>query len=249
LTYHAAVLFKQAKQRSAEKSRNQPSPTGSEPGSEPSTAGTRYAKLWSPSNEQDARRQIFNTDDDDDWRVGGQQDYSRLTPYFDKSSTVLDLGCGIGRVASFVAPECAEFWAVDVSPQMLVMASERLASCRNVHYALCEDVKFADVKDASVDLAYCLLVLQHLEREDAFLLLEELRRVIRPTGTVVLTYPNLLSDVYLDCFVGYAHSGAVAEPGRARIYTPQEVERILPAAGFSTEIVAEVEIRVVARPV
>ena len=47
-----------------------------------------------------------------------------------------------------------------------------------------------------------------VEREDAFLLLEELRRVIRPTGTVIVTYPNLLSDTYLDCFLQYAHNGA-----------------------------------------
>ena len=36
------------------------------------------------------------------------------------------------------------------------------------------------VPDDAVDVAYSLLTLQHLEREDAFALLRDLRRVVRP---------------------------------------------------------------------
>lgn len=213
---------------------------------------SRYARLWAPSNETDAKLQIFTNDREEDWRIGTAQDHARLEPYYDASSVVLDLGCGVGRVASVVAPRCRELWAVDVSPQMLTLAAERLAAYDNVRYVLCYDTRFPDVPDGSVDLAYCLLVMQHLEREDAFLLLEELRRVVRPSGTAVVTYPNLLSDAYLDCFVGYAHRGASAEMDRARIYTPQEIDRLMPAAGFAAEITTpdqDNEIRVVARPV
>lgn len=209
----------------------------------------RYAPLWNPPDEAGAIAQIYNTDDPGSFEEGGQQDFAQLAPYLDASSTALDLGCGIGRVARYVAPRCETLWAVDVSQRMLDLARGRLSEHRNICYTLCDDTRFAEVPSGSVDLAYSLLVLQHLEREDAFLLLEELRRVIKPSGTVVLTYPNLLSDTYLDCFVRYAHEGASVEPARARLYTPQEVERILPAAGFSCEIDAATEIRVVARPV
>jgi len=42
--------------------------------------------------------------------------------------------------------------------------------------------------------------------------------------------------------------GQVTNPARARIYTPQEVERILPAAGFEiAELDAGVEIVAVCR--
>lgn len=212
------------------------------------TEAPRYAGHWNPADESSAFLQIFNTDDPDSFEEGGRWDLERLRPWFDKDSTVLDLGCGIGRVARYVAPECALLWAVDASQRMLDMAAHRLRDLTNVRYAHCHDVTFADVPTGSVDMAYSLLVLQHLEREDAFLLLEELRRVIRPTGTVILTYPNLLSDTYLAGFVETAHRGDSTAIARARIYTPQEVEALLPAAGFRVEIEAGTEIRVIAHP-
>jgi len=222
------------------------------PGSDrgaPAGAGGRYGRLWNPPDETSAIRQIYNTDSPASFEEGGQLDFDWLRPFLGSGSTVLDLGCGIGRVARYVAPHCSVLWAVDASQRMLDLAAERLQGLTNVRYALCRDVVFPDVPSQSVDVAYSLLVLQHLEREDAFLLLEELRRVVRPTGTVLLTYPNLLSEIYLQGFVDYAHTGAASNPSRARLYTPQEVEAILPAAGFSAEIEAGTEIRVVARPV
>lgn len=209
----------------------------------------RYAGLWNPADETAAQLQIFNTDDPDSFEEGGRWDFDRLRPWFDKDSTVLDLGCGIGRVARYVAPECSLLWAVDASRRMLDLAAERLQDISNVKYAHCHDVTFPDVPSSSVDMAYSLLVLQHLEREDAFLLLEELRRVIRPEGTVILTYPNLLSETYLSGFVNYAHRRESTDPARARLYTPQEVLALLPAAGFRAEIDEGTEIRVTAHPV
>jgi len=209
----------------------------------------RYAGLWNPADETAALLQIFNTDDPESFEEGGSWDFDRLRPWFDKDSTVLDLGCGIGRVARYVAPECSVLWAVDASQTMLDLMADRLSDLTNIRYAHCHDVTFPDVPSESVDLAYSLLVLQHLEREDAFLLLEELHRVLRPTGTVFLTYPNLLSETYLSGFVEYAHRGHSADPARARLYTPEEVATLLPAAGFQAEIDAGTEIRVIAHPI
>jgi ubiquinone/menaquinone biosynthesis C-methylase UbiE len=207
-----------------------------------------YGQYWQPHANTDAMLQIYNTDNPASFEEGGRIDADRLSPYFDASSTVLDLGCGSGRVARYIAPFCATLWAVDASTRMLEFAKDRLGAFHNVRYAKCDDVTIPDVPTGSVDLAYSLLVLQHLEREDAFLLLRELRRVTKPTGVVVVTFPNLLSDTYLQAFVTYATTHETSNPARARIYTPQEVERILPEAGFSAEIDAEREIRAVCRP-
>ncbi|MBW3547508.1 MAG: class I SAM-dependent methyltransferase [Actinobacteria bacterium] len=161
---------------------------------------------------------------------------------------MLDLGCGIGRVARYVAPRCELLWAVDASEQMLTMARRRLGDLPNVRYERCLDNAVPVVPDASVDLAYSVLVLQHLEREDAFQLLRDLRRMVRPGGVAWLTFPNLLSDEYLSAFLAYVDQGQMANRCRARFYTPQEVERLLPAAGFEVEeLDAGVEIKVVAR--
>jgi hypothetical protein len=42
----------------------------------------------------------------------------------------------------------------------------------------------------------------------------------------------LLDDGYLESFVDYAASGESANKARARFYTPSEVARLVPAAGF-----------------
>ena len=131
---------------------------------------------------------------------------------------------------------------------MLAGARRRLAQADNVRFARCDGTRVPAVPDEAVDLAYSLITLQHLEREDAFALLRELRRVIRPGGRAFLTFPNLLSDVYLAAFLEQVDRGEVANPARARAYTPQEVERLLPAAGFSVErLDPGVEIAVVCR--
>lgn len=195
--------------------------------------GLKYGRHWVPSDQRTARLAIYNSDDETTFEEGGQRDAERVGKYVTPASVVLDFGCGSGRVARYVAPHCAELWAVDASPRMLELARERLGDSTNLRFARCHDVKIPDVASESVDVVYSFLVLQHLEREDAFLALRELRRVLRPGGTAVLTFPNLLDDSYLEGFVRYALAGEVANEARARIYTPQEVERVLPAAGFS----------------
>lgn len=195
--------------------------------------GLKYARHWLPPDHRSARLSIYNSDDETHFEEGGRRDAARVGKHISAGSVVLDFGCGSGRVTRYVAPMCAQLWAVDVSPRMLELARERLAGAANVRFARCHDVTVPDVPSESVDVVYSFLVLQHLEREDAFLALRELRRVIRPSGTAILTFPNLLSDAYLEGFVRYALTGEVANQARARIYTPQEVERLLPAAGFS----------------
>jgi ubiquinone/menaquinone biosynthesis C-methylase UbiE len=128
---------------------------------------------------------------------------------------------------------------------MLSLARERLKGLANVSFAVSEGTRIPAIASGSVDFVYSILTLQHLEREDAFLLQREVHRVLRPGGSAFFTFPNLLSDVYLDAFLSYAEGGEVGNLARARFYTPEEVGRILPAAGFEVRnLAAGVEIEV-----
>lgn len=213
------------------------------------TAGVDgYGARWSPPDTTQAMELIYCTASTDSFEEGGRQDAERVGRYLTPGAVALDLGCGMGRVARYVSEQCAQVWAVDASPRMLDLAAEYLADRANVRFARCYDTSFPEVPDASVDLAYSILVLQHMEREDAFCLLKELLRVLRPGGTAYLTYPNLLSDAYLTSFLDYVDNGEVTNPIRARMYTPQEVERLVPAAGFTvTKVEPGTEIVVVAQ--
>lgn len=215
---------------------------------EPQAQQSPYEAFWQPQTMSEAMDLVLNETDPDVFDAAGRVDAETLRPLISPSDTVLDLGCGVGRVALHVAPLCRTLWAVDASQTMLDLAAARLAAIPNVRFALSEGTAIPSLESESIDVAYSILTLQHVEREDAFLLLRELARVVRPGGTLFVTFPNLLSDRYLAGLIVYAERGEVSNPARARFYTPEEVARVVPAAGFEIErLEAEVEIRATCR--
>jgi ubiquinone/menaquinone biosynthesis C-methylase UbiE len=205
----------------------------------------RYGDLWQPDDVKQAMQLVLNETDPDVFEESGRRQAEELCPRIRRTDVVMDLGCGIGRVARYVARCCGSLWAVDASETMLSLARERLHGVSNVSFAHSEGTRISSIESGSVDFVYSILTLQHLEREDAFLLLRDVHRVLRPGGSAFFTFPNLLSDVYLNAFLDYAERGEVCNPARARFYTPEEVRRLLPAAGFDRIILAPgVEIEV-----
>lgn len=63
----------------------------------------------------------------------------------DRESTVLDIGCGIGRWAEQVAPLCGEYIGADFSPEMVKIASQRIdqANCSFLNLSFQEAVHHA----------------------------------------------------------------------------------------------------------
>lgn len=112
-----------------------------------------------------------------------------LAPHLAQAARVLDIGAGEGYLAQRVHDliqaqgHAARLEACDLFPQNFRVPAVPCHAI-NLHGGL-------PLADGSIDLAYSVEVLEHLE--DQFLFFREVHRVLRPGGRFVLTTPNVLS--------------------------------------------------------
>jgi SAM-dependent methyltransferase len=94
----------------------------------------------------------------------------------------LDLGCGDGRLTTDL--DAGELTAADVSPVALERAARRLPDARIVELEPDAPLPF---DDGSFDIVLCTETIEHIR--DVQLFLSEIRRVLRPGGTLALSTP------------------------------------------------------------
>jgi SAM-dependent methyltransferase len=99
---------------------------------------------------------------------------------------VLDAGCGAGYGSRMLAETARSVVAVDDDREILDWARARYAA-RNLWFAAM-DVMNLSLSSDLFDLAVSLQVMEHIADPDAYL--SELRRVLRPGGTLVLSTEN-----------------------------------------------------------
>jgi SAM-dependent methyltransferase len=111
---------------------------------------------------------------------------------------VLDLGCGPGRHALFLARQGFEVAALD-------LAEDGLAELRRraVEEGLRVDARHGDMlqlpwADASFDCLIAFHVVYHADLDGLRCVLGEIRRVLAPGGEAFLTLNSRESDAYLD---------------------------------------------------
>lgn len=108
---------------------------------------------------------------------------------------VFELGCGIGRVGRELLDHCRSWTGADISRHMLDVAQDRLAEFNKVRLIELSRTALDAVADQSMDKAYCVAVFCHLDKEDVFLYLEEMKRILRPGGLLLIETWNLGSPV------------------------------------------------------
>lgn len=98
--------------------------------------------------------------------------------------TVLDLGCGTGRHALWLAASAAEMTALDFSEGMLNEAGRKPGAegirfvCHDIHLPL-------PLGEGEFDLVVSGLVLEHIRELDGFF--REIKRVLKPQGRAVVS--------------------------------------------------------------
>jgi ubiquinone/menaquinone biosynthesis C-methylase UbiE len=198
----------------------------------PSKNPSDYKATWNGEAHRDAHDAILTGATPESFESTGRSDADLVAKYLRGGDVVLNIGCGVGRVEKYLAPRVREMWGVDISGEMIRRAGTRLAGLPNVRLREVGNREFLSSFDsASIDLVFSFLVLQHLEREDAFLYLKDAHRVLKPGGRLLTQFPNLLSPEYTRAFLANADAWP-RSPGRVRAYTEAEVRQVLATAGF-----------------
>jgi ubiquinone/menaquinone biosynthesis C-methylase UbiE len=113
--------------------------------------------------------------------------------------SVLDVGCGVGATDALLASDVGDLHGVDMSSESVERARHRNPTVTYRAYAG-EELPYAD---ASMDVAFAICVLHHVDVADRAAFVAELRRVVRPGGLVVVfehnPYNPLTRKVVRDC--------------------------------------------------
>lgn len=99
---------------------------------------------------------------------------------------ILDLGCGIGRLAAALAAEAGSVLGLDISPAMVAEARARHPGLR---FETCSGSDLAGLADAGYDLVLAVDVFPYLVQGGLGLagrMVAEAGRVLRPGGSLVI---------------------------------------------------------------
>lgn len=112
-----------------------------------------------------------------------------------EGTKVLEFGCGVGRWASIILKRGAIYYGVDISDSMLDMARNLIPKAE--FYKI--DSYKLPFKDNEFDMVFTITVLHHNPYEQQTKIIDELIRVTRPNGYILLMegiYPKKMQTSF-----------------------------------------------------
>jgi cyclopropane fatty-acyl-phospholipid synthase-like methyltransferase len=151
---------------------------------------------------------------------------------------VLELGCGVGRIGRELAKDCGHWLGVDISENMIDHAEERLQHLPNASFHKLARTSLEMIGDNEIDKAYSIAVFCHMDKEDLYLYMQELYRVVRPGGMIFVETWNLAHPVgwrrweFEPLVWSRADQAKRKDVARNQFCTPDEFELYVRHAGF-----------------
>ena len=143
---------------------------------------------------------------------------------------VLDLGCGIGRIAAEIAGGFAEVVGVDVSPEMIASARAMHADRSGLRFEANSGSDLAAFPDADMDLVFSYSVLPHLPPDVLESYFLEVGRVLRPGGWFRYQF-----------WVGDSNPASENDTLTIRVYDQATFDRLNAEAGLTVREVEQID--------
>lgn len=187
----------------------------------------------------------------------GREDYATLVspnirlwkehfPEGRKVGTVLEMGCGYGRIPLYLSTEkgftCSTYYGLDISETMLLTFQQYrerfgfLPGARCVLFRQPAETRLP-LEDNSVDVVISCALYNHLRKQDVAASLNEVGRVLKPGGAIFLD--RSFANIW---YAGGWHQSLVRQhipielkPYRTRTFSLGEVARILRESGIAAK--------------
>ncbi|MDQ6835580.1 MAG: methyltransferase domain-containing protein [Actinomycetota bacterium] len=155
-------------------------------------ASVRSERFWDERAREnalfyvDTRLEYDNPDEDEFWRSGEEVVDSLLDAVgltIGPAETVVDIGCGVGRISRALAARASHVYGVDVSSEMLARARRYNDASLAIEWLHGDGESLEVLPAASVDGCFSFVVFQHIPDPAVTLrYVREMGRVLRPGG-------------------------------------------------------------------
>jgi ubiquinone/menaquinone biosynthesis C-methylase UbiE len=157
-----------------------------------------YSRSWDPETVDSAGDCVYLGDE---WGSGHLERYALyVKPYLPPEATVLEIGPGGGRLTELLLKDCRELIALEVSSEMLSRLLRRFHKEPKLRPVKGTGLDLVPLPDRSIDCVVSYDVFVHLEPEDIYAYLIDIRRVLREGGRGILHFSNVLSDAGFERF-------------------------------------------------
>jgi ubiquinone/menaquinone biosynthesis C-methylase UbiE len=146
-----------------------------------------------------------------------------------RGKTVLDIGCGSGKLSLQVyrATQPNKYIGVDISPKKIEMAKLLFQenNIKNAFFSVCDSAQLKTIDKNSIDIIFRNIAFQ--EFKDKLSTLKEMYRVLIPEGKVIINTIEEKSKV-----LQLMETIAKVKPGKSSKVTKLEFDKLAKSAGF-----------------